>query len=319
MIGWWLRALSGPVLVVLVLLAVEPRDTLALMRNTAPGWILAAFAALTAQTMLSALRWQLTASRLGLRLSFRHALSEYYIAQTANQLLPGGVFGDVGRAVRVSGRVGLRCAGASVLLERLAGQAGLGAVGLGLLGVTLTVPSGVIWAPWSVGMTTVLCATPLALLGGPRLLGCFDKGKRIARLAYRALLAPGLRWRHTVLSVLAAMLNIAAFAFCAAATGTEASLFAVAAVAPLVLGAMLVPASVAGLGLREGAAAALWPLMLGAAPAAGAAAGLAFGAVFIAASLFGAGAAIALKFLAGSVECPPTVQRRGNSTARLPL
>lgn len=318
MMGWWLRGLTGLVFVVLVLLAVDLGDALSLLGQAETGWMIAAVAALTAQTVLSALRWRLTASRLGLQLSFKLALSEYYIAQTANQLLPGGVFGDVGRAVRVSSGAGLGRAGASVVLERLTGQAGLGAVGLSLLGLTLAVPSGVSWAPWSAGITALFCLVPLVLLGGPRLLGYFDRGKRASRLVYRAVLAPGLRWRHAVLSVLTAACNVAALAFCAASTGTGDSLLAVAAVAPLVLGAMLIPASVAGLGLREGAAAALWPLMLGATPAAGAAAGLAFGAVFITASLAGAAGVLALKMVSGSIECASTGHRREPRTAHLP-
>ncbi|MBD3766253.1 MAG: flippase-like domain-containing protein, partial [Rhodobacterales bacterium] len=63
-----------------------------------PGWLLAGLAALTLQTVLSALRWRLTAAQFGIRLGAAEALREYYLAQIVNQLLPGGVVGDAARA-----------------------------------------------------------------------------------------------------------------------------------------------------------------------------------------------------------------------------
>jgi uncharacterized membrane protein YbhN (UPF0104 family) len=283
-----------------VLLAVDAQDALTRLMAADLGWMAAAAAALTMQTAVSALRWRLTARRLGMRLNFGHALSEYYLAQAANQILPGGVVGDVGRAVRASGTVGAGRAGASVVLERLAGQCGLGVLGLAMLGLSLAVPMGVAWTPWSAALAAGLGILPLALLAVPALMERLSVGRRLARMARRALLAPAVRLRQGGLSLASAGLNVAAFAFCARATGTEAALPALAAMAPLVLAAMLVPISVAGWGVREGAAAALWP-MLGAVPAAGAAAGAAFGLAFLVASLGGVVIAVVRSFLTGTL------------------
>jgi hypothetical protein len=58
---------------------------------------------------------------------------------------------------------------------------------------------------------------------------------------------------------------------------------------PLTLAAMLIPLTIAGWGLREGAAAALWPLA-GIAPEAAVAASVVFGIAALAAALPGVAA-----------------------------
>jgi hypothetical protein len=79
---------------------------------------------------------------LGLRLSMRSAMADYYKALFLNAALPGGVLGDVDRAVhhgRGEGDVGRSVR--AVVLERTAGQIVLVSVGLVVL---LTVPSPVL-------------------------------------------------------------------------------------------------------------------------------------------------------------------------------
>ena len=102
--------------------AADGREALRLLRSADPRWLAAAVAALTLQTVLSALRWRLTASRLGIRVDVRTAVREYYLSQILNQSLPGGMMGDAARAVRSRGQAGLARAGQAVVLERLMGQ-----------------------------------------------------------------------------------------------------------------------------------------------------------------------------------------------------
>ena len=75
------------------------------LRELDPVWALVALAISLPQMALLAFRWRLTAARLGLTLPFGTALSEYYLGVFLNQLLPGGVMGDVSRAWR-HGRAG---------------------------------------------------------------------------------------------------------------------------------------------------------------------------------------------------------------------
>ncbi len=85
-----------------------------------PLLLAAALAALTLQTVLSALRWRLTAAQLGLCLDRGRAVREYYLSQIVNQALPGGVLGDAGRAVRARAPAGLMISGQRVRTARRA-------------------------------------------------------------------------------------------------------------------------------------------------------------------------------------------------------
>ncbi|MGV3652548.1 MAG: lysylphosphatidylglycerol synthase domain-containing protein, partial [Devosia sp.] len=96
------------------------------------------------------------------------------------------------------------------------------------------------------------------------------------------------------LSLLIVAANLASFSCAALATGTTLGIEGILILVPLILSAMLIPASVAGWGFREGAAAALFPL-IGASASAGFAASLVFGLVILAGSLPGALFVIKLK------------------------
>ena len=85
-------------------------------------------------TVFSAWRWCLVARGLGLALTLRGAVADYYRALFLNAALPGGVLGDVHRAVRHgkdSGDVGRGVR--AVVLERSAGQLVLFTIGVTVL------------------------------------------------------------------------------------------------------------------------------------------------------------------------------------------
>lgn len=88
------------------------------------GWSVAAAAAIALlTTMCCAWRWSLVARGLGVGLPLRAAIAAYYRSQFLNTMLPGGILGDVHRAVRHGRDVGdvsrsLR----AVAAERVAGQ-----------------------------------------------------------------------------------------------------------------------------------------------------------------------------------------------------
>lgn len=258
------------------------------------GWLSAALVALTAQTMLSALRWRLTAARLGIALSRREALREYYLSQVVNLSLPGGVIGDVGRAVRSRGAVGLLAASQAVVLERMAGQAGLFAVTVTTFGITLARPGGVDWPAWLSAPVALFALAGLCL---PWVLSLLARMRGRAGLAVAgfvraarvSLVARGVIWSQIGLSLGTTLCNLAAFAFCARAVGHGLSPVAVAAFVPLILLTMLVPLTVNGWGLREGAAAVLFPLA-GSTSSGGLATSVAFGLMILVAALPGSAA-----------------------------
>ncbi|ARS53615.1 hypothetical protein B9G99_12720 [Kushneria konosiri] len=60
------------------------------LSDLSPGWLGLALLISVPQIMLSAWRWRLTASHMGMSLSLPTAISEYYLSTFLNQILPGG-------------------------------------------------------------------------------------------------------------------------------------------------------------------------------------------------------------------------------------
>ncbi|MDF2980222.1 MAG: dolichol-P-glucose synthetase-like protein [Actinomycetospora sp.] len=131
-LGAVVRLLVGvglPVLLVTRLGADGVLDALAGI--TAPA-VLAALALGAVVTVAGAARWCVVARGVGLTLSLRAATTDAYRAMLLNSLLPAGVLGDVHRAVRHH-RPGDARGARAVVLERVAGQAVVVAVGAGVL------------------------------------------------------------------------------------------------------------------------------------------------------------------------------------------
>ncbi|MGY9047950.1 MAG: lysylphosphatidylglycerol synthase transmembrane domain-containing protein [Rhodobacterales bacterium] len=257
------------------------------LRSMDLRWIAVAVVCFSLVTLLMARRWQITARRLGASFGFGWAVREYYLSQMVNLCLPGGVLGDAGRAVRTPrGTGGLTHAAHAVMIERLIGQGGVLLVGL--FGVALALlPGGVDWPGWLLqalgwgALALCLGGVVLALVArraGP--VQRFGQSLGIAVLDRRVMLP------QIALSLAIVLLLIAGFAACAQATGTLLSIEAALTLVPLILTAMMIPLSVGGWGLREGAAAALFPI-IGAAPSAGVAAGAAYGLALMIACLPG--------------------------------
>ena len=274
-------------LAVLALLwrTVDGPGALGLLLGADPVWLLAAVLALNGQTVLSALRWRLTARRLGQSIPVGRAVREYYLSQIVNQSLPGGVVGDAGRAVRARHEAGLKRAGQAVVFERLAGQLALfGVTGAAVLLVWIS-PGGTGLPAW---VLRLVAMTGGALLVGGLVLLAVSRRAHVWGHHVRewfdafavSVLAPDVLPRQIILSLATTALNLLAFALCARATGTGLPLTAVMIIVPLILLTMLIPISVSGWGLREGAAAALFPV-IGATATEGFAASFAFGLMFL--------------------------------------
>ena len=257
-----------------------------------PVWLVAALVALTVQTVLSALRWRVTAAQMGIAIDGATAVREYYLSQIVNQALPGGVLGDAGRALRARAQAGLLASGQAVVFERLAGQVAIFLLMVLAFLVTLAVPGGLDWPRWAIWPVATLVglgvAVPVAMWLVARVAPGPARGAlmRLGHDLRRCLFAPEVRWRQLGLSLGTALANVAGFMCCAAAIGAPIPLGAALALVPLILFTMLVPITISGWGLREGAAATLLPLA-GVTSAEAMAASVAFGLVFLASSLPG--------------------------------
>jgi uncharacterized membrane protein YbhN (UPF0104 family) len=247
------------------------------LQGADPTWIGLALLAVTAATWSMARRWQLSARALGIEIGYPVALREYYLGQLVNSVLPGGVVGDVSRAVRLRHEADLNRAAQSVVAERLLGQIAM--FGLVFAGFTaaLAIPGGLDWprASWAVPIGLGSCAAVGVALS--RTSGTVG---RFAQLTLRLQRQPEM----IVHAVVTPACLILGFYACARATGTLIPASGLATLIPLILTAMLIPLSVGGWGWREGAAAALFPV-IGASAGAGVAAGIAYGAVVLIAAL----------------------------------
>jgi uncharacterized membrane protein YbhN (UPF0104 family) len=254
------------------------------------GWslLLAAVLALVT-TLCCAWRWSLVARGLGVAVPLRTAVAAYYRSQFLNTTLPGGVVGDVHRAVRHGRDVGDVGRGLrAVAWERSAGQ--VVQVALTIV-VLLLMPSPlrsllpVLLAGAALVLLVVLLLGHAAPRLGPSRWAAAVRGAvadlRDGVLATSAL--PGV----VVASVVVVVGHATTFLVAARVAGSVAPLAQLVPLALLVLLAMSIPISVGGWGPREGAAA--WAF---AAAGLGAAQGLAtavvYGVMVLVASLPGA-------------------------------
>lgn len=220
--------------------------------------VLAALGIGLVTTVFSAWRWALVARGLRIRLPFAAAVADYYRALFLNAALPGGVLGDVHRAVRHGRSAGDLGRGVrAVVLERAAGQLALTGVGIAVL---LTLPSPVldearrIAPPAALALLGALAVTlALRMNGAPvrrgRALRAALGEARAGLLSRRNL--PGVALSSVV--VLAGHLTM--FVLAARVAGSAAPVAALAPLAVLALLAMGLPLNVAGWGPREGVTA----------------------------------------------------------------
>ncbi len=259
----WVRLLGGAVIIALLMWRLGTGAFLDGLRVIDAGTVLAAFGIGVATTVFSAWRWCLVARGLGLRLPLAGAIADYYKALFLNAALPGGVLGDVDRAVRHGKDAGDVGRGVrAVVLERTAGQIVLIAVGVTVL---LTVPSPVLsqldrhGPALAVAGAGLAASAVVALFSVRRLRRGTSRAARAARTGIAevrtGLLArrtwPGIVLASTV--VLAG--HLATFVVAARAAGSSASVLRLAPLMLLALLAMTVPLNVGGWGPREGVTA----------------------------------------------------------------
>ncbi len=210
-----------------------------------------------ATTVFSAWRWQLVARGLGIRLPLGAAVADYYRALFLNAALPGGVLGDVHRAVRHGQSAGdVRRGVKAVVLERVAGQIALAVSGAAVL---LTLPSPVRSDVRAVALPVALAAAAaLAVLRAVRGNRASAPGGGVRRFlaeARQGLFSrrsgPGVALSSAV--VLAG--HLAMFVVAARVAGSAASVAVLLPLAVLALVAMGLPLNVGGFGPREGVTA----------------------------------------------------------------
>lgn len=287
-----LRGTVSVALLVAVATVLDPAAVGARLAGLRLGWVAAALAVTVVQVVLSAWRWRYTAGRLGLHLPLHRAVAEYYLATFLNQVLPGGVGGDVARAWRhASAHEGSGGEAVSaVVLERVSGQVIM--TGVAVLSGLVLVSAGLtrLPTPGAAGGLVLTVAVAAGVLAAPpmaRRLGRLPVLGQALAHARTALLGRALPVQ-LLTSLLVVGSYLAVFVLGARSLGVETPTTALLPLVAPVLVTMLVPVTVAGWGLREGAAAALWATA-GLSPADGVAISVAYGLLVLVSSLPGAG------------------------------
>lgn len=251
-----------------------------------PMWIGLALMAGVIQVFLSASRWWFSAKSLGVPLSFRAAIEEYYLASLINQILPGGVVGDAYRAKRHADVATTKMmAWFAVIIERFSGQSMLALfTGIVLLfsstwhQVFDKIPTEVPWlgmdglTAWAVLSVLVMC-----VLMGAWLVNRF---RGIGLSFCRATIHVFWPWPRLVVQVLASLLIVGSYVvvmvLAAWALGVDRDFISLAVLMPPLLLAMVIPITVSGWGLRELVAAGVWT-SVGLDPAQGVAVSVVYG------------------------------------------
>ena len=259
-----LRIVASVAMLALLLPRVHLSSLLPTWNLRTIGLLLAALVVTLLGLVMAAVRWRQVLCALGLRERLRTLFAHYLAGQLVGNFLPTTIGGDVLRVTRLSASNGDRPdTFASVVLERMTGWFVLPLITLGAmainpglreLGAASAVATGL-----SV-VTLLLLSVVVVVAASPRLGG---------RLAHRAgwqrfvgAIHLGLdRFRRhpgsavTVLAVgLAYQLVVVAAVFLAArALGLDVGPTAILAFVPAVAIAQVLPISLGGLGVREGA------------------------------------------------------------------
>ena len=271
---------------------VDLDGVLARLGQLRPAWVVVALGISVGQVVVSAWRWRFTAGRLGIDLPYADALREYYLATFFNQVLPGGVVGDVSRAWRHARRrqhveAPVNPAVTAVVLERVSGQVVMIAAALVsclslpmmLDAVSWPFVSGAVVASVGVGAMTIVWLR--------RLASTQTVLRDVGHDVRQALLAKDAFPLQFASSALVVGSYVIVYLVAARAVGVGTSALALLPLVAPILMTMLIPVTIAGWGVREVAAGALWS-MAGLTAVDGVAISVAYGLLVLVSSLPGA-------------------------------
>lgn len=300
----WARPLGGVAILAVLLWRLGTGPFLGGLRLVEGSALLAAFGLGVLTIVCAAWRWTLVARGLGVRLPLAVAVPQYYRSVFLNTTLPGGVLGDVHRAVGHGREVGDVSRGVrAVVWERSAGQAVQGVIAIAVLFVFASP-----LRPHMPALTAAVAAAGLSVLLAAGVLSRY--GGRSSDLLRTGPLRTGLAWCGRVLStaktdirdgllaprtwfgiVLASALTVvghlATFLLAARTAGATAPLVQLLPLTLLALLAMGLPLNIGGWGPREGVAA--WAFgAAGLTAAQGVSTAVVYGVLVLVASLPGA-------------------------------
>jgi len=237
---------------------IDVHHLFAILSKSHGGYILLAFIAQMVSTLLAAYRWRLIMEELHFSEKVSFYVRSYFKGTFFNQILPGSIGGDATRIIDLV-RLGheKRDAFYGVFVDRV-----VGLVGLLVLNLIANIIFEGTFPPWLFNLINVITLGGIAgfilmlnldqftFLSGLKGLDLFHRlGLRMAKL-YRSRL---LLLRHIAISIVVHLFSVVAIYFLALSVDvwTDFGVFLVAI--PPVFLLTIVPISLAGWGVREGA------------------------------------------------------------------
>ncbi|MCY7403720.1 MAG: flippase-like domain-containing protein [Cryobacterium sp.] len=217
--------------------------------------IAAALALSAVATAAAAWRWCVIATRLGVDLSWRTAIGRYYQSQFLNTVTPGGIVGDVHRAVAHGQSAGNVARSArAVVLERTAGQVTQIVLSLMICAFVGAQFGGYLLAVGAIGLGVIglgTIAIGLAVVKWPRARAAVFREVRELRSGIGSVRTVA---QVVLASVIVISCHVVTFAIATAAIGISVPPGQLLVLALLVLLGASIPFSIGGWGPREGIA-----------------------------------------------------------------
>jgi hypothetical protein len=245
-------------LLYLIMRTVNPGEALASLTLVPPGILALALALQLASTAVASFRWYLIMQRIGSEQPFSFFLKSYFKGTFFNQGLPTSIGGDGVRILDYATTSGSTVDGFSgVFIDRFAGLAGL--LILNICALVLSgdiLPPGIRYLLFTVLVLLLFFLVALfylrrvRLFKGNRLLGVIGQ---LSDRYYRVYADPPSLAMQLGLSVLIHLCAMTAIYLLGLGVGLDYSLAVYLVLVPPVILLTLLPVSLAGWGIREGA------------------------------------------------------------------
>ena len=215
------------------------------------------------QHFLSAYRWMYISKITNLNISFKNSIQFYYISTFMNNILPGGIMGDMFRIYHTTeNKIEILKMGKSVqavIFERLSGQIML----LAFFIVSLTLYFLVnhkYEAFFYLFFPSLLIFFIFKLFLNKKIKKMLS-GKKISNNLY-VVFSGEVFWRHLILSFFVVCSYVLIYVISAISLGLDIDYLAFMVFSPIILFSMTLPISIGGWGIRE-LTALLLSLLLG--------------------------------------------------------
>ncbi|MFT4516617.1 MAG: uncharacterized membrane protein YbhN (UPF0104 family) [Gammaproteobacteria bacterium] len=204
------------------------------------------------QHFLSAYRWMYISKITNLNISFKNSIQFYYISTFMNNILPGGIIGDMFRIYHTTeNKIEILKMGKSVqavIFERLSGQIML----LAFFIVSLTLYFLVnhkYEAFFYLFFPSLLIFFIFKLFLNKKIKKMLS-GKRISNNFY-TVFSGEVFWRHLILSFFVVCSYVLIYVISAISLGLDIDYIAFMVFSPIILFSMTLPISIGGWGIRE--------------------------------------------------------------------